>query len=136
MTHEEFNLRLENNKAKEAVIAASFANAPDDRILELLYEFISCKYFLEPENMTTDNIVRLGEISTAVLAGYQKAGLEFREKSAGCTTASSGVIKKVLLAMAIGKLIGAKLDPDAVAMVDTVSQLAELVIKTRKGGAE
>ncbi len=135
MNQEEFGRRLAAKKAKEAEISASFATAPDDQILELLYEFIACKYLLDPEDMSTDDLIALGERSTAKIAGFQKDGLEFREKSAGCTTASSGVIKKVLLAIAVGTCIGARLDPDRVAAAETVPQLAELIVHTRAGGA-
>ena len=132
MTQEEFNLALEEKKAREATVAASFADAPDSEIQGLLYEFLCCKYLLRPEEIETDNLMRLGEQSTAKIAGIRKTGLEFKEKSAGCTTASSGLIKKVLLAMAVGKCVGVKLNPDAVAEAETVPQLAELIIKTRR----
>ncbi len=132
MTQEEFNLRLEENKRKEAAIAASLPLAGDDEIPELLQEFIACKYFLDPEDFTTEELLPLGEKSTAKMAGFQKKGIQFKEKSAGCTTASSGIIKKILLAMAIGKIIGIKLNPDDVAEAETISQLAEMIIKARK----
>ena len=131
MTQEEFNRRLEEKRAREAEIASSFAAAPDGKIETLLREFLACKYLLDPEDLDTDDLVALGEKSTAKIAGFQKAGLEFKEKSAGCTTASSGVIKKVLLAMAVGKLIEKKLDPDVVAEATTISDLTELIIQTR-----
>lgn len=135
MTQEEFNLKLQENKVREAAIAASLMKDSDEEVLKLLYGYISCKYFLEDFELDTENLVELGEKSTAKMAGLQKSGLAFREKSAGCTTASSGVIKKILLAMAVGKCIGKKLDPDQVAATETVAQLADLVIKTRKSEA-
>ena len=73
-----------------------------------LLEFLCCKYLLHPEEIRSENLIQLGEQSTAKIAGIQSSGIEFREKSAGCTTASSGVIKKILLAMAVGKCIGVK----------------------------
>lgn len=135
MTQEAFDLQLRENKVREAAIAVSLAEAADEEVLGLLYGYISCKYFLEKSEMDTYNLLELGEASTAKMAGLQRAGLAFREKSAGCTTAPSGVIKKILLAMAVGKCIGKKLDPDQVAAAETVSQLADLVIKARRAEA-
>ncbi len=132
MTQEEFDRALTEKRAREEALAASFAVVPDSEIEALLREFIACKYFLLPEDLKRNDLIALGNLSTARMAGYQQAGIQFREKSAGCTTASSGVIKKVLLAIAIGKLIGKKLDPDAVAQVETVPQMAELIVQTRR----
>lgn len=132
MTQTEFNQALAEKKAREEAIASSFAGAPDEEIPGLLLEFLCCKYLLHPEEIRSENLIQLGEQSTAKIAGIQSSGIEFREKSAGCTTASSGVIKKILLAMAVGKCIGVKLDPDQVAAAETVSQLADLMIKTRR----
>ncbi len=134
MTQAEFDQALAAKRQREAALAASFATVPDEGMEALLREFLCCKYFLEPEELTTDDLVALGDASTAKMAGFRRAGIAFQEKSAGCTTASSGVIKKVLLAMAVGKLIGHKLDPDAVAETETVAQLAALIVKTRRGG--
>ncbi|MCD8144160.1 MAG: hypothetical protein LUD79_02275 [Oscillospiraceae bacterium] len=132
MTQAEFDRALAAKRQKEEAIASSFATAPDAEIEALLRDFLCCKYFLKPEDLNTDNLVALGDMSTAKMAGFQKAGIVFQEKSAGCTTASSGVIKKVLLAMAVGKLIGQKLNPDAVAEAETIAQLAALIVETRK----
>ena len=133
MTQETFNRMLEEKRQREGDITSALPSAPDDQIEPLLRDFISCKYFLEPEEMDTNDLIVLGERSTAKMAGLKNAGIEFKEKSAGCTTASSGIIKKVLLAMAVGKLIGAKLDPDAVAETETIGELASLVCRTRGG---
>ncbi|MCD8116632.1 MAG: hypothetical protein LUE21_05885 [Oscillospiraceae bacterium] len=132
MTQGEFDRALSAKRQKEEAIASSFSTASDAEIEALLRDFLCCKYFLEPNELNTDNLVVLGDTSTAKMAGFQKAGIVFQEKSAGCTTASSGLIKKVLLAMAVGKLIGAKLDPDAVAEADTIPQLAAVIVQTRK----
>lgn len=132
MTQQEFDDLLAAKKEKEAVLAASFSQVEDTQIDQILREFICCKYFLEPEEMATEDLVALGNYSTAKMAGLKDSGISFKEKSAGCTTAPSGVIKKVLLAMAIGRLIGVKLNPDHVADVTTISQMRDLIIETRK----
>lgn len=133
MTQAEFEAALERNHKRIGEITASLPTAADHEIEPLLREFLCCKYFLEPEELTTEDLLALGEYSTAKMAGYANQGINFVEKSAGCTTASSGTIKKILLAMAIGKILKLRLDPDTVAAVDTISDLAELIIKVRRG---
>ena len=132
MTQAEFEDALEKNHRRIAEITKAIPTATDAEIEPLLTEFLCCKYFLEPEELTTDKLLALGEYSTAKMAGYANQGIKFVEKSAGCTTASSGTIKKILLAMAIGKIMGIQLEPNAVARVDTISQLAALIIAGRK----
>lgn len=132
MTQAEFNQALIDKKAREEAIASSFAIATDEEIPELLREYLCCKYLLMPEEIDTDNLIKLGEKSTAKIAGIKSSGIEFREKSAGCTTASSGVIKKILLAMAVSKCIGIKINPDEVAQAETLPQMADLIIRMRK----
>lgn len=136
MTQEEFEQGLARRKARAEEVAAALTGAPAARMEGLLREYIACRYFLDAEEMTTDRLVDLGEQSTAKMAGWKRAGLQFAETSAGCTAASSGVIKKMLLAIALGRIIGISLDPDAVAAADTIGQLAALAAATRDKGAE
>ncbi len=79
--------------AGEVDLASSFVTAPDVEIEALLWDFLCCKYFLDPEDLNTDNLVALGDMSTAKMAGFQKAGIVFQEKSAGCTIASPRVLQ-------------------------------------------
>lgn len=127
MTQKEFDKALENSKIEaEAIVSALSVAAPND-MEPLVRRFIACKYFLTPEEMTTDQLLPLGEYSTAKLIGLRNKGLQFAEKNSGCTSASSGVIKKVLLVMALGRIFGITLDPDKVSMVDTIPQLVKLL---------
>ncbi len=132
MTREEFLRALEEKRCKEAELTSALAAASDAQMEPLLRQYLCCKYFLRPEELTTDNLIALGEKSTAKVAGLQRSGLDFPEKSAGCTTASSGVIKKTLLALALGRILGLTLDPDEAAEADTIGDLADLAVKTRK----
>lgn len=131
MTQQEFTAALAENRTRAEEIAAALPGASDEETEALVREFISCKYFLTAEEMVTDDLIRLGDRSTEKLADLQKGGLRYADKNAGCTTAGSSTIKKVLLAMALGKAIGTKLDADDVAYAETIPQLARLVIRVR-----
>ena len=139
MTQQEFTAALARNRARAEDIAAALPTAPDEDMEALIRGFISCKYFLTTKEMDTDDLIRLGDRSTEKLADLQKGGLRYADKNAGCTTAGSSTIKKVLLAMALGKAIGAKLNADDVAYAETIPQLARLVVRVRaenRPGAE
>lgn len=131
MTQQEFIALLEENRARAEAIASALPGAPAEQLEQLVREYIGCKYFLTEAEMDTDDLIRLGDRSSEKLANLQKGGLRYADKNAGCTTAGSSTIKKVLLAMALGKAIGRKLDADKVAYAETISQLARLLDETR-----
>ena len=132
MTQQEFTAALAENRTRAEEIAAALPGASDEETEALVREFISCKYFLTAEEMVTDDLIRLGDRSTEKLADLQKGGLRYADKNAGCTTAGSSTIKKVLLAMALGKAVGRKLDADAVACAETIPQLSALLLQARE----
>ncbi len=132
MTQQEFTALLAQNRARAEAIASALAAAPAEQVEPLVREFLACKYFLTADEMDTDDLIRLGERSTEKLANLQKGGLHYADKNAGCTTAGSSTIKKVLLAMALGKAVGRKLDADAVACAETIPQLSALLLQTRE----
>lgn len=131
MTQQEFTAALAENRTRAEEIAAALPRASDEETEALVREFISCKYFLTDVEMVTDDLIQLGDRSTEKLADLQNGGLRYADKNAGCTTAGSSTIKKVLLAMALGKAIGTKLNADDVAYAETIPQLARLVIRVR-----
>ena len=129
MTLEEFTHRLEENRSNaDAHAAAILSEGPDSRHLALhLREYVRCKYFLEPDDMTTEDIILLGNRGTERLADLRRSGLEFRDTSAGCTSVSSAVAKKALLILSLGKALGVSFDPDQVAEAATLSDIASLL---------
>lgn len=135
MTQQEFTAQLAQNKARAKEISDALPAAPEASLPELIREFIACKYFLAPEEMTTDHLLQLGDLSTEKMANLKKGGLQYADKNAGCTTAGSSTIKKVLLAMALGKAIHRHLDADSVAYAETVPQLVQIISDARRGDA-
>jgi len=133
MTQEKFTRLLAQNRARADAIASALASASPDTLCPMLREYIGCRYFLMQEEMTTDDLIALGDLSTEKLARLQRGGLQYADKNAGCTTAGSSTIKKVLLAMSLGKAIGMSLDADDVAYASTISDLAVLVQRALSG---
>ncbi len=135
MTQQEFTVQLAQNKLRAKEISDALSSAPEASLVELVREYIACKYFLTPEEMVTDNLLELGDLSTEKMANLKKGGLQYADKNAGCTTAGSSTIKKVLLAMALGKAIHRHLDADCVAYAETIPQLAQIIADARRGDA-
>lgn len=133
MTQQEFTVQLVQNKARANEISNALSTAPEDSLPDLIREFIACKYFLTPQEMTTDHLLQLGDMSTEKMANLKKGGLQYADKNAGCTTAGSSTIKKVLLAMALGKAIHRHLNADSVAYAETIPQLAQIISDARRG---
>ena len=129
MTLEEFTHRLDENRSNAEVHAAeSLREGPDSQYLALhLREYVRCKFFLEPEDMTTEDILLLGNRGTERLANLRRSGLDFRDTSAGCTSVASAVTKKALLILSLGKALGVSFDPDQVAEAATLSDIASLL---------
>lgn len=129
MTPEEFSARQRENQIQaEAYAAAVRENAGDVGLVrENLAGYIRCKFFLEPADMTGDDIRVLSDAGTEKLASLRRGGLEFADKASGCTSAASSVIKKALLMLSLGRTLKLTFDPDVTAGIDTISELAELV---------
>jgi len=129
MNFEEFkeNRRIANEKALWH--AGEMQRSPRQlaEVKAHLAGFLAEKYFLTPEEMTTEDILVLGDISTAKLAEIKKSGVDFKDTSVGCTSVASNATKKALLVLTLGKLLGVTFDPDRVAEATDLTALAELV---------
>lgn len=128
MTPEEYKAKAAENKRRSAQYAESILSASDEEdIYPLLRGFIGCRYFLDPPEMTSDDLLQLGDLSTEKLAGLRRGGLEFEDRSVGCTSVASSITKKALLVLTLGKTLHIDIDPDDAAEAATVKQLAGLI---------
>ncbi len=129
MTQEEFNERLKQNRHMAAAHAAAVLENPRD--FQSVYRhtrgYLFCKYFLDEAETDEDDIIRLGNLGSEKLANLRKGGLEFVDKSVGCTSVASSVTKKALLVLSLGKALGLQFDPDRIAETLTVTQWAQLI---------
>lgn len=128
MTSEEYKAKTSENKHRSALYAELILSASDEDDLYLLLRgFIGCRYFLDPPEMTSDDLLQLGDLSTEKLAGLRRGGLEFEDRSVGCTSVASSMAKKALLVLTLGKTLHIDIDPDDAASAATVKQLAGLI---------
>lgn len=127
MTAEEYTRRVADNKRRSEFYTEVMMSADAEDIYPLLRDFIACRYFLDDADMTSDNLVVLGNRSTEKLAELRRGGLETADRSVGCTSAPSAVTKKALLILTLGRLLHIKFDPDEAAEAATIAQLAALI---------
>lgn len=132
MTAEEYKCRVADNKRRSEFYAEVMLSADAEDIYPLLRDFIACRYFLDESEMTSDDLVVLGERSTEKLARLRRGGLETADRSVGCTSAPSAVTKKALLVLTLGRLLNIRFDPSEAAAAATVAQLAELIVQNRR----
>lgn len=92
-----------------------------------LSEFIRCKYLLKCEDMTTDNFTELTQISMSKSMKVSKELVEEFDLAKSCDGVSSLMAKKVLLFMAIQRLLGISLPADKIAEADTLRDISDAV---------
>lgn len=90
----------------------------------LVGEFVCCKFFLEPDECTTNNILELANISVEKLLRVNDRSVKLAQGSNTCTNQSSTDIKKVLLSLTLQRALDVKLTPDESANLETIEQLA------------
>lgn len=96
----------------------------EDEFSCLIAEFVRCKFFLEPDECTTDNLLELAEISVEKLLRVNDRSVKLAQGSNTCTNQSSTDIKKVLLSLTLQRALGVKFTPEESANLETVDQLA------------
>lgn len=92
--------------------------------IHLVEEFVRCKFFLTPEECTTDNLLDLAEISVEKLLRVSDRSVRLAQGSTTCTNQSSTDIKKVLLSLTLQRALGVKFTPEESAELETVTQLS------------
>lgn len=102
-----------------------------DEFTRLVGEFVRCKFFLEPDECTTDNILELANISVEKLLRVNDRSVKLAQGSNTCTNQSSTDIKKVLLSLTLQRALAVKLTPDESANLETIEQLADALYARR-----
>jgi hypothetical protein len=88
-------------------------------------DYMLTKFLLEPDEVQSDDIFELAEISIEKLLAMNDKSVLLAVGSTTCTNQSSTDIKKVLLSLALQKGLGVKLSPDESAGCETIQQLAD-----------
>ncbi len=92
-----------------------------------LRDYILCKFMLEEEECTSDNLDEITEISLAKSAGISKELVKDLDIAKTCSGGSSAMTKKVLLLLAIQKDFAVYLPTEGTGNVRTLPDLSELV---------
>ncbi len=100
-----------------------------DQFTECVKEYLMCKFFLEPEEYLTENILDLAEISIEKLLRINDKSVKLAQASTTCTNQSSTDVKKVLLSLTLQRGLGVKMTPDESAELETVTQFASALYK-------
>lgn len=119
------------NASHEAKVCAGELLAADKSdhplVHSLLLRYISIRYFLDEDEMRTDDLYELAEISVAKTMAIKREKLADIDIPGTCTGASSATSKKILLLMALRRDLVLSLDPERAADLKTVDQLAAYI---------
>lgn len=101
----------------------------------ILLDYIRERFLLRPEDCGSDKLMELSEASLRRYIQLYRSGKIDKDASRACSTASSTVVKKVLLMKAIQTDFGVSFTPAQSAELTTVTALAEEIVRQKKGGA-
>ena len=103
-------------------------------VLPILRAYILDRYMLPPEEGESDELLALAEASLRRYVRLVREGAVEKDPSRQCSTASSVIVKKVLLMKAIQRDFGVCFTPAQSAELTTVSALAAEIAAQRGAG--
>ena len=126
MAEQTLKQRLEkaDERASRIVEELSSPELSQGDFTDLVEEYVHCKFFLAPEECSTDRIFDLAEASIEKLLRINDRSVKLAQGSNTCTNQSSTDIKKVLLSLSLQRALGVRLSPEESADIETVTQLA------------
>lgn len=114
-----------NRDAQRCAQELIAADQTDHALIQsLLFHYISIRFFLEPEELLTDDLYGLAEIAVAKTLAIKREKLAEIDIPGTCTGASSATSKKILLLLALRRDLGIDLTPEQAVKLQTVNQLA------------
>ncbi len=93
---------------------------------EALCQYISLRYLLNRVPRREENLYALAEESVGNMLKANKDVLLAMERESGCTGATSGMMKKVLLLLSVKKALSLSVTEEAVTAVETIDNLIRL----------
>lgn len=104
----------------------------ENEFIDLVHEYVRCKFLLSPEECSSDDIFTLAEASIEKLLRINDRSVKLAQGSNTCTNQSSTDIKKVLLSLSLQRAVGVKMTPEESANLETVTQLARSLYARRQ----
>ena len=126
--------RIRESAQQSGEISASLGSLrvwTTDAVRPILTDYIRERFLLEAEDVRSDNIMELSEAGLRRYIELFRAGKITKEKARQCSTASSVIVKKVLLMKAIQDDFGIRLTPARSAEITTITELVEEVVRQR-----
>ena len=87
-------------------------------------DYVGYRFFLEPDEMFTGNILALAEFSVEKLLRINDLSVSLSEGSITCTNQKDTDIKKVLLSLTLQRALNVQFTPAESADLDTIDKLA------------
>lgn len=119
--------RLMNaNRDAKACAEEILASDKSDHSLKcaLIFRYVSIRFFLDQEELLTDNLYELAEIAVSKTLAIKREKLADIDIPGTCTGASSATSKKILLLLALCRDLGITPEPEQAVNLQTVDQLA------------
>ena len=123
----EMLIEAQKRSAEQVVLIKGQVPLTKDFFHKSLRNYILCKFMLDEEECTSDNLDEITEISLAKSAGISKELVQDLDIAKTCSGGSSAMTKKVLLFLAIQKDFDVHLPTEGTGNVRTLSDLSELV---------
>lgn len=128
--------RLRSAAQQSAALPARLAQLPElteKTLYPILLDYIRERFLLRAEDCGSDELIELAEASLRRYIQLRRAGLIDKKPASQCSTASSTVVKKVLLMKAVQDDFGVRFTPAQSAGISTVTALAQEIVRQKKG---
>lgn len=129
--------RVRSAAQQSAALPARLAQLPEltvENLYPILLDYIRERFLLRAEDCGSDELMELSEASLRRYIQLYRAGLIDKKSASQCSTASSAVVKKVLLMKAVQDDFGVRFTPAQSAAITTVTALAQEIVRQKKGG--
>ena len=95
-----------------------------DQLVETVKEYTRVRYLLEPEDMVHAAMRHLGELSLARGLNMPIEKIRSSELDSKCKNTSSEMPKKILLVIALNKVMGINIDETQTAEITSLNEIA------------
>ena len=116
---------------KDAALCAAEIKATEwanySRLRSLILRYIGIRFFLDENELLSENLYSLAEAAVAKTFSIKREGLAEIDIPGSCTGASSAASKKILLLLALCRDLGISTDPVEAFTLQTVDQLTHYI---------
>lgn len=128
-TNEALKKRLQEAALHAETVLLSFVDADrtPEGVRAAVREYVRIRYLLEEGDLVSDSLNYLGEASLARGLGMTIDQVRRSELDSKCENTSSSMTKKILLIIALNKVLGIDIDSDRTADIATLTELGDEV---------